>query len=582
MDEPRELGARLRVTHEHARIGGADQLDDLVQPVVAHHVARDVVLAVQRAIERDLDPLRQRRASRQRRAPEVHGAIAGAIARPGIAAHLHRASPVLALALVAEQQRLAGSAARLLRDHVMRPYRGQARGAVGEIRAAQHGQLGEVARVADVVGRDRARLEDPAVQRHVVIRVAHEPLQRAGLQRGQLVERSPLGRLELAVVRHHGAAADVRLPRRLQHAPEHRAIDIAGRWPRRDRARGLRTRAGVDDRGEARGAAARVVKLVERDDAHRVAARADDLRDVRRRGAPDHGVTDRHDVEPERERVARGHHGDRANARRALEPRHRSGRERALADDRAAIGQHGERHVEVVEPRIGELERRHGDVELALEPRDGVRPRSFTLPEEQRATAREHHRIAPLPVRCAVVVDHLEPELLVHAGASAALRVALGAAQAREHGAPVGAARDEHRGVLREHAVVRTVDERQLDDGGAGDLERGHVRGVLLDGALEGHRADRHVRVDRPRDLVAALGAACVLVARDLADEDGGAHATPSSRRYRSKQRCPASRRISAPSAIANRHAGSAATSGPITSRFQLSECLRSSVAWSA
>ena len=75
-----------------------------------------------------------------------------------------------------------------------------------------------------------------------------------------------------------------------------------------------------------------------------------------------------------------------------------------------------------------------------------------------------------------------------------------------EESASLAVAIDEHRAVLREDRVVRTVHERQQLELRVLRPQFGEEALVLATRAIEVGGADAHVRVDRPGDLVAALG----------------------------------------------------------------------------
>ena len=152
---------------------------------------------------------------------------------------------------------------------------------------------------------------------------------------------------------------------------------------------------------------------------------------------------------------------DLADAGRALERAHRL---RGVSADShtiaRAVGQHRERHVEVIEVRIAELERRHRELGVALEPARGVGARARPV-AEQHAAPRQHHGVAAFPRRAGRVAHDLVAVALVEVGARGLLALALGMAQPREQRALAAAALEQQRRVLHEHRVVRAVHERQ-------------------------------------------------------------------------------------------------------------------------
>lgn len=85
--------------------------------------------------------------------------------------------------------------------------------------------------------------------------------------------------------------------------------------------------------------------------------------------------------------------------RRAFEPSERFGRQCRRADQRAAIGEHRQRHVEVIEVRIGELERYDRHTRVMLEPCRGASLGPRAVAEVHARTARMDDDIAALPDR---------------------------------------------------------------------------------------------------------------------------------------------------------------------------------------
>ena len=168
--------------------------------------------------------------------------------------------------------------------------------------------------------------------------------------------------------------------------------------------------------------------------------------------------------------------------------------------------------------RIAELERRDRDLRVALEP--GRCPRTRSRAVAQQQAARQHHRVAAFPRRPLRIAHDLVAALLEEVGPRDLLALTLGMARLREQHLPRPAAFEHERGVLREHRVVCTVNERQRHDRRARALQRADVVGVLRRRRGVVDRADRHVRVDRPRDLIPTRRPPRMADARDRADEN--------------------------------------------------------------
>jgi hypothetical protein len=136
---------------------------------------------------------------------------------------------------VADHRRLARRAAGRVDPHdLVAWHREHLEGiVVAQVLLAGEGKLRQVSEGPAVVGVHAMRVEGPAVERDVVVGVLEAPLQPFELQRGELVTRGGLDRIELRAVRCKVAHADIVAP---THPPPN------GRAPARPRAPQWRAR----------------------------------------------------------------------------------------------------------------------------------------------------------------------------------------------------------------------------------------------------------------------------------------------------------------------------------------------------
>ena len=189
VDVAREIAARLRVADDDLGPLREDDVDDFAKLVLAAERAVDVVVAADDPIDLDLHARLQRWEGARGKAPIMERVLAEAVAGPPVAAKLRRLAPVFAVRLVAEEERLAGGAARRLVDRRARADTARARlGRGARLLSRDRRDAEQILRAANVLWLRADRVEARAIERDVVVGVTNHPAERALLRGEELVE----------------------------------------------------------------------------------------------------------------------------------------------------------------------------------------------------------------------------------------------------------------------------------------------------------------------------------------------------------------------------------------------------------
>ena len=220
-DQPlRQPHQRTDIGDDHVRAIAVDRIGKL------HHVRFGHVEAVEhasrkyRVVQLILEPVRTTRLT-DGAAPQEQGAPTHPRSGPIVAAPHHRGAAIVAFAVEAEAQRLAGGTAGGLGLQAPAPgIRGEFVEVLADVGLGQQRQLRVVIEVADVGNLDANLAPAPPVVRHLTLAVHEQLFQPLPLQRGDLLRRQPLVPLVGVEIAQGMAPAQTSLVCRVEHPAE--------------------------------------------------------------------------------------------------------------------------------------------------------------------------------------------------------------------------------------------------------------------------------------------------------------------------------------------------------------------------